>query len=224
LLTYIILFNNLIPISLQVTIEMVRFMQVLKNVMIRQFLCSLVDYLFVFEKATFINNDLEMYHVETDTPACARTSNLNEELGQVKYVFSDKTGTLTQNVMEFQQCSVGGTIYSAKSDVVVNSSGMASSMVQDLTAKHSNAPYIREFLTLLAVCHTVIPEKDETNPEILHYHAASFIIISRSLCLSGHVRPRDSFFYLSDERALIQGAARLGWVLSSRTPETLTVR
>jgi phospholipid-transporting ATPase len=173
LLTYIILFNNLIPISLQVTIEMVRFMQVLKNVMIRQFLCSLVDYLFVFEKATFINNDLEMYHVETDTPACARTSNLNEELGQVKYVFSDKTGTLTQNVMEFQQCSVGGTIYSAKSDVVVNSSGMASSMVQDLTAKHSNAPYIREFLTLLAVCHTVIPEKDETNPEILHYHAAS---------------------------------------------------
>ena len=114
-----------------------------------------------------------MYHAETDTPACARTSNLNEELGQVKYVFSDKTGTLTQNVMEFQQCSVGGTIYSAKSDVVVNSSGMASSMVQDLTAKHSNAPYIREFLTLLAVCHTVIPEKDETNPEILHYHAAS---------------------------------------------------
>jgi hypothetical protein len=144
-----------------------------KNVTIRQFLCSFVDELFVFEKATFINNDLEMYHVETDTPACARTSNLNEELGQVKYVFSDKTGTLTQNVMEFQQCSVGGTIYSAKSDVVVNSSGMASSMVQDLTAKHSNAPYIREFLTLLAVCHTVIPEKDETNPEILHYHAAS---------------------------------------------------
>ena len=169
LLTYIILFNNLIPISLQVTIEMVRFMQVMSRFG-DSLPISLTVCLF---KATFINNDLEMYHAETNTPACARTSNLNEELGQVKYVFSDKTGTLTQNVMEFQQCSVGGTIYSAKSDVVVNSSGMASSMVQDLTAKHSNAPYIREFLTLLAVCHTVIPEKDETNPEILHYHAAS---------------------------------------------------
>lgn len=124
-----------------------------------------------------------MYHAETDTPACARTSNLNEELGQVKYVFSDKTGTLTQNVMEFQQCSVGGTIYAANDNVIVNSSGMASSMLQDLTAKHSNAPYIREFLTLLAVCHTVIPEKDENQPELLHYHAASPGLHSLSLIL-----------------------------------------
>ncbi len=204
---------------------------------------------------------MEMYHAETDTPACARTSNLNEELGQVKYVFSDKTGTLTQNVMEFQQCSVGGTIYSANNDVIVNSSGMASSMVQDLTTKHSNAPYIREFLTLLAVCHTVIPEKDETNPNVLHYHAASPGSLSRlvnrfhlsiiedgpelsqgpskllpqhnmltvllTLTMSIVVvvrRRRRRRRLLSDERALVQGAARLGWVLSSRTPETLTVR
>nr|CAG4646034.1 EOG090X00X3 [Macrothrix elegans] len=175
LLTFIILFNNLIPISLQVTIEVVRYIQ-----------------------ATFINNDLEMYHAETDTPACARTSNLNEELGQVKYVFSDKTGTLTQNVMEFQQCSVGGTVYAASDDLVATIGG--SSMLQDLRSNHSNAPYIREFLTLLAVCHTVIPERDETHPGVLHYHAAS-----------------------PDERALVRGAARLGWVLSARTPETLTI-
>lgn len=60
MLTFIILYNNLIPISLQVTLEMVRFIQ-----------------------AHFINCDLAMYHEETDTPAMARTSNLNEELGQV---------------------------------------------------------------------------------------------------------------------------------------------
>lgn len=53
-----------------------------------------------------------MYHVETDTPAMARTSNLNEELGQVKYVFSDKTGTLTRNIMEFKKLAVGNEIYS----------------------------------------------------------------------------------------------------------------
>lgn len=52
-----------------------------------------------------------MYDPKTDTPALARNSNLNEELGQVKYVFSDKTGTLTENIMEFKKCSVGGKIY-----------------------------------------------------------------------------------------------------------------
>ena len=44
----------------------------------------------------FINGDLEMYDAETDTPALARTSNLNEELGQIQYIFSDKTGAVTK--------------------------------------------------------------------------------------------------------------------------------
>lgn len=56
--------------------------------------------------------DVQMYHAETDTPAMARTSNLNEELGQVRYIFSDKTGTLTRNVMEFKKCAVGNDVYS----------------------------------------------------------------------------------------------------------------
>jgi len=52
-----------------------------------------------------------MYYAPTDTPAMARTSNLNEELGQIKYIFSDKTGTLTRNEMEFKQCSIAGIRY-----------------------------------------------------------------------------------------------------------------
>lgn len=52
-----------------------------------------------------------MYDSVRDTPALARNSNLNEELGQVKYVFSDKTGTLTENIMVFKKCSVMGRVY-----------------------------------------------------------------------------------------------------------------
>lgn len=92
-LTFIILFNNLIPISLLVTLEVVKFQQ-----------------------AIFINWDRDMYYPRTDTPANARTSNLNEELGQIKYLFSDKTGTLTQNIMTFRKCSIAGTIYEDKVD------------------------------------------------------------------------------------------------------------
>ena len=53
-----------------------------------------------------IDWDVDMYHEETDTPAMTRTTNLNEELGQIQYIFSDKTGTLTQNVMEFRKVFV----------------------------------------------------------------------------------------------------------------------
>ncbi|KAL0423923.1 UNVERIFIED_CONTAM: Phospholipid-transporting ATPase 10 [Sesamum radiatum] len=73
-LTTSLLYNNLIPISLYVSIEVVK---VLKSI--------------------FINQDVHMYHEETDKPAYARTSNLDEELGQFYTILSYKTGTFTCN-------------------------------------------------------------------------------------------------------------------------------
>ena len=55
--------------------------------------------------------DIEMYDPVADVAAKARTSNLNEELGQVRYVFSDKTGTLTCNKMEFKKCLIQNVVY-----------------------------------------------------------------------------------------------------------------
>ncbi|CAH1113541.1 unnamed protein product [Psylliodes chrysocephalus] len=167
-ITFLILFNNLVPISLQVTLELVRFIQ-----------------------AIFINMDREMYHAETDTPAMARTSNLNEELGQVKYIFSDKTGTLTRNIMEFKKCAVGRDVYPLTENVD------DSLLVSHLRSDHKNAALIREMLVLLSICHTVIPEK---STDSIIYHAAS-----------------------PDERALVYGASKYGYIFESRTPDSVEI-
>jgi phospholipid-transporting ATPase len=87
-LYYFLLLNSFIPVSLYVSMTSVKFMQ-----------------------SYFMNNDLEMYHEESDTPCQVRTMSLNEELGQIDYIFSDKTGTLTCNIMEFRKCSINGVAY-----------------------------------------------------------------------------------------------------------------
>ena len=62
----------------------------------------------------FISNDLELYYAEIDQPVLCRALNINEDLGQIKYVFSDKTGTLTENKMVFKRCTIGGRNFAHK--------------------------------------------------------------------------------------------------------------
>ena len=141
LTTFIILYNNVIPISLQITLELVKVLQ-----------------------AGFVSWDEEMMYqnpfVKDDpgTWALARTSNLNEELGQIKYVFSDKTGTLTQNIMAFKFAGINGEKYSETDQ-------------KRLKEDTEKEPLIQHFMTTLSVCHTVIPE--ETEDKSVVYNASS---------------------------------------------------
>merc|ERR1711977_298519 len=60
----------------------------------------------------FIYSDIFMYYDKLDYPCTPKSWNISDDLGQVEYVFSDKTGTLTQNVMEFKKCSIAGVQFS----------------------------------------------------------------------------------------------------------------
>ena len=78
----------MIPLPLYVSIELVKIAQVY-----------------------FITNDLELYHEPSDRPMECRALNITEDLGQIEHVFSDKTGTLTENKMVLKKCGIFGKDY-----------------------------------------------------------------------------------------------------------------
>lgn len=185
ILTFWILFSNLVPISLFVTVEMIKYYQ-----------------------AYMIGSDLDLYHEESDTPTVVRTSSLVEELGQIEYIFSDKTGTLTRNVMEFKSVSIAGSCYietipEDRRATVEDGNEVGFRTFESLKEKMSSfdddeAGIAIEFMTLLATCHTVIPETQSDGT--IKYQAAS-----------------------PDEGALVQGAADLGYKFIIRRPNSVTI-
>ncbi|KAI8601931.1 hypothetical protein EDD21DRAFT_373196 [Dissophora ornata] len=195
----LILYQNIVPISLYISIEIVKTAQ-----------------------AYFIHKDIDMYDERVNQPCVPKTWNISDDLGQIEYIFSDKTGTLTQNVMEFQKCTINGIDYgigetdatrgqkmtgdgeyepmefesdeeylaklsmerlkmkAAMDELFINKyysdtttfvdSDLFSDMV-DPASKHAKA--IMNFWTALAVCHTVLTERDEDNPFKIEYKAQS---------------------------------------------------
>lgn len=135
-----------------------------------------------------------MHDKTTDFRAVARTSNLNEELGQVEYVFSDKTGTLTSNVMELQRISIRGTNHT----IDASTRQLFESMDKADEAEEHDLAFVRQFLVHLSTCHTIMPERQEDGS--IKYQAAS-----------------------PDERALVIGSERLGATFHTRKPKRVLI-
>ncbi|KAG8858770.1 hypothetical protein FRB96_004907 [Tulasnella sp. 330] len=215
----LITFQNVIPISLYISIEFVRTLQ-----------------------AAFIYFDREMYYEKTDQPTLARSWNLSDDLGQIEYVFSDKTGTLTQNVMIFRQCSVGGKVYKgdeahvdeggegdgqengthpltevptagteSSSSTAASASSpkpspitkfVDSTLQADLLGGSSpeHARSLNGFFNVLALCHTVLASQDP-DTGMITYKAQS-----------------------PDEAALVQAAADVGFIFRGRDRDILKLQ
>ncbi|XP_032070253.1 phospholipid-transporting ATPase ID [Thamnophis elegans] len=192
--SYVIILNTVVPISLYVSVEIIR-----------------------LANSCYIDWDHKMYYPPHDMPAQARTTTLNEELGQIRYIFSDKTGTLTKNIMIFNKCCIAGKLYGS----TLGSDGF---LVEDietmdrvdfswnpladpkfvfydrrlLQAVKARDESTHTFFRLLSLCHTVMPE--ETKEGTLVYQAQS-----------------------PDEGALVTAARNFGFVFRARTPTTITV-
>ncbi|RQM16150.1 hypothetical protein DD237_004572 [Peronospora effusa] len=195
---YFLLMYQMIPVSLYVTISMVMFIQ-----------------------AIFMTWDLDMYYEEADVRMIVRSMGLNEELGQISYVFSDKTGTLTCNIMEFRKCSINGVSYGTGMTEIgraaLRRKGVAvpADMEPCPATGDAKIPYVNfedvrllnalerpnaddtpnreaEFFLHLSLCQTVIPEAVEGSSEV-RFSASS-----------------------PDEQALVSGAKFFGFTFESR--------
>jgi phospholipid-translocating P-type ATPase (flippase) len=164
---YLLLHATFVPVSLYVSMAFVRFFQ-----------------------SRFIQFDLDLYYEPLDAPAIVRTMTLCEELGQVSHIFSDKTGTLTCNVMNFRKASIFGVPYgrgiteigraawklmgkpipddvlaaedAAKKNAVPHVAFYDPDFERDMAeTKGEKRAKIRDFYRYIAICHEVIAERLE---------------------------------------------------------------
>ncbi|KAH9673396.1 phospholipid-transporting ATPase [Citrus sinensis] len=196
-LSSIIVFQIMIPISLYITMELVRLGQ-----------------------SYFMIEDKHMYDSSSGSRFQCRTLSINEDLGQIRYIFSDKTGTLTENKMEFQRASVCGKNYGnslllaqqvsaaavrrwkLKSEISVDSKLMEL-LSKDLVGDERIAAH--EFFLTLAACNTVIPIPTPSRS---------------SGCTNGLLENVEAIDYQGespDEQALVSAASAYGYTLFERT-------
>ncbi|KAF2353653.1 P-type ATPase subfamily IV [Trinorchestia longiramus] len=151
--TYVIIFQVIIPIALYVTIEIIKMLQVYH-----------------------IQNDPNFVDPRTDTSIECRAMNITEELGQVQYVFTDKTGTLTENSMIFQRCSINGvdyeheiTMHDSKSDKSSSNDCGDSFEINDQLYDDLHSPGFP------LVCTHQPPQQQDTTPSLAYHQHAPLV-------------------------------------------------
>ncbi|XP_018612805.1 probable phospholipid-transporting ATPase IF isoform X1 [Scleropages formosus] len=186
-LAFLVLYNFIIPISLYVTVEMQKFLG-----------------------SFFIGWDLDLYHEESNEKAQVNTSDLNEELGQVEYVLTDKTGTLTENEMQFRECSINGIKYQE-----INGRLVPEGMTDDLLGESS--PHLSSeeelFLKAVSLCHTVQISYDQTDG------------LGKSFPQANGSSPHMEYYASSpDEKALVEATKRMGVTFTGIKGENMEIK
>ncbi|KAL8786154.1 MAG: hypothetical protein Q9213_002924 [Squamulea squamosa] len=246
LASFIILFNTMIPLSLYVSLEIVKLFQMI------------------------LMNDIDMYDEESDTPMEARTSTINEELGQISYIFSDKTGTLTNNSMRFRKMSIAGTAWLHDSDINPADSEVLASPTTNvshgvskgkepmrrgtfpsiacpsstnavpLTGEASSAisrnGSVGSFWKSSAKPNQSYPEMRtavlvryiQSRPHTMFAKKARFFLLSLALCHTclPEKNAQQEIEYQAaspDEIALVRGAQELGYMVVDRQAKTITI-
>ncbi|XP_065127969.2 phospholipid-transporting ATPase 11C isoform X4 [Paramisgurnus dabryanus] len=194
-LSFMVLFNFIIPVSMYVTVEMQKFLG-----------------------SFFITWDKDFFDPEIKEGALVNTSDLNEELGQVEYVFTDKTGTLTQNNMEFIECCIDGFQYKHKD----NHDELDGFTVTDGPVNRLQQKAGREkeelFLRALCLCHTV--QVKEARPE----QTSIDQVDSVDGMLPQKEEERGFIASSPDEVALVKGAMRYGFTFLGLENKNMKIR
>ncbi|KAK0531607.1 phospholipid transporting ATPase [Tilletia horrida] len=224
----LVVFQNIVPISLYISIEIVKTIQ-----------------------AFFIFSDIEMYYEPLDYPCVPKTWNISDDLGQIEYIFSDKTGTLTQNVMEFKKCSINGVPYGeGVTEAMIGAmkregkdvSGFdeheqaaqleraKASMIDIMTRSFKNRYLRKDKVTLISpkLAEQLLPNTSQEAQDRKREIATFFRALA--LCHTAlSDRPTDDPFVLDykaqspDEAALVAAARDMGAVFISRTNQIVDI-